>query len=90
MGYETGLVDGVYVGIYGQAPARANATAVLTVRNPRFWRGIQEIAFEDRGEAGVLVTGMWDNAVAFSALETREEARRRWRSFTDKGATRTK
>lgn len=90
MSYETGILDGRYVGIYGQAPAKSNATAVLVVRNERFWRGIQEIAFEDRGDAGVLVTGMWDNAVAFSSLETREEARKRWRFFTDKGAVRTK
>lgn len=73
-----------YYGIEGQAPARNNALAIVTVRNARFWRGLQEFCFEPRGDS-VLVTGLWDNAVAFSTLLPTDEARARYKWAASKG-----
>lgn len=44
---------------------------------------------QTRGDE-VLVTGMWDNAVAFCTLMSKEEARKRWRWVMSKDASRVK
>lgn len=90
MSFHSGVTNGFYVGIEGQAHARQNATAIVQRSDARFYKSRVEVAFEDKGDDGVLVTCMWDNAVASCELMGREAARARWKFHMDKGGWRTK